>query len=126
LAEVFAPEPVPPEFGVEGGGLLAMRPNNFYASSSDLVALEGTLPAMVARYPDLTLPVSILYARQDNLLDPALHGEATAAQIAGAELELVDGGHMLPFTQPEITARFVRAAARRLWGEGGDAGAARG
>ena len=36
LKEVFAPEPVPADFGTEGGGLLAMRPNNFYASSSDL------------------------------------------------------------------------------------------
>ncbi len=126
LTEVFAPEPVPAEFGVDGGGLLAMRPNNFYASSSDLVALEGELPAMVARYPELNLPVAILYGREDNLLDHALHGEATAAQIPGAEIDLVEGGHMLPFTQPEITARFVRRAAQRLWGEGADAGAARG
>ena len=126
LTEIFAPEPVPPEFGVEGGGLLAMRPSGFYASSSDLVALEGALPAMVARYPDLQLPVSILYAREDNLLDCRLHGEGTAAQISGAEIELVEGGHMLPFTQPERTAAFVRRAAQRLWGEVGDAGADRG
>jgi pimeloyl-ACP methyl ester carboxylesterase len=118
LREIFAPEPVPPAFGVEGGGLLAMRPNNFYASSSDLVDLEGELEPMAARYGSLKLPVSILYGRADNLLDYRIHGEKTAAEIAGAHLELVEGGHMLPFTQPETTLRFVRTAMERTAGNG--------
>ncbi|HEX8483627.1 MAG TPA: alpha/beta hydrolase [Allosphingosinicella sp.] len=113
LEEVFAPEPVPADFGTEGGGLLAMRPGNFYASSSDLVDLEGELEGMVDRYPTLSLPVDILYGRADNLLDHAKHGERTAGEIQGAGIELVDGGHMLPFTQPELSAAFVRRAAGR-------------
>ncbi|HEX9966112.1 MAG TPA: alpha/beta hydrolase [Allosphingosinicella sp.] len=113
LHEVFAPEPVPADFGTEGGGLLAMRPGNFYASSSDLVDLEGELDGMVGRYPSLSIPVSILYARADNLLESRLHGERTASEIPGAEIELVEGGHMLPFTQPALTAAFVRRAAAR-------------
>lgn len=114
LREVFAPEPVPADFGTEGGGLLAMRPNNFCASSADLVDLEGELEGMVERYPTLGVPVSILYARADNLLDFAKHGERTAGAIPGTQIELVEGGHMLPFTQPELTAAFVRRAAGRL------------
>lgn len=113
LREVFAPEPVPADFATEGGGLLAMRPNNFSASSADLVDLEGELEGMVERYPALSVPVSILYARADNLLDYAKHGERTAREIPGTEIELVEGGHMLPFTQPELTAAFVRRAAAR-------------
>lgn len=113
LREVFAPEPVPTDFGTEGGGLLAMRPNNFYASSADLCDLEGELEGMVERYPTLSVPVSILYAGADNLLNAKLHGERTAGEIPGAEIELVEGGHMLPFTQPELTAAFVRRAAAR-------------
>jgi pimeloyl-ACP methyl ester carboxylesterase len=124
LREVFAPEPVPADFGTEGGGLLAMRPSNFYASSSDLVDLEGELEGMVGRYPTLPVPVSILYAPGDNLLDFKLHGERTASEIPGAEIELVEGGHMLPFTQPELTAAFVRRAAARQ--EKPDAGRAAG
>jgi pimeloyl-ACP methyl ester carboxylesterase len=114
LKQVFAPEPVPADFGTEGGGLLAMRPNNFYASSADLVDLEGELEGMVERYPTLAVPVSILYAGADNLLNAQLHGERTAGEIPGAEIELVEGGHMLPFTQPGLTAAFVRRAAARL------------
>jgi pimeloyl-ACP methyl ester carboxylesterase len=118
LREVFAPEPVPPEFGVEGGGLLSLRPNNFYASSADLCDLENELEPMVERYPSIKAPVSILYARADNLLDYRLHGEKTAGEIPGAEIELVEGGHMLPFTQPEATQRFVRKAAARIARDG--------
>jgi pimeloyl-ACP methyl ester carboxylesterase len=114
LREIFAPEPVPPEFGVEGGGLLAMRPNNFYATSSDLVELEDELEPMAARYPGINVPVGILYARGDNLLDFRRHGELTASQIPGAEIGLVEGGHMLPFTQPEATLAFLRRAAARV------------
>ncbi len=81
LREVFAPEPVPADFGTEGGGLLAMRPNNFYASSAELCELEGELEGMVDRYPTLAVPVSILYAGADNLLDARLHGERTAGDL---------------------------------------------
>lgn len=121
MREVFAPEPVPEDFGTAGGGLLSLRPAAFYANSSDLVALEDELPAMAPRYGGLSVPVSILYARADNLLDPAVHGERTAGEIPGAEIEIVDGGHMLPFTQPESTARWIRAAASRR-GAGDGAG----
>jgi pimeloyl-ACP methyl ester carboxylesterase len=113
LTEVFAPEPVPADFGIAGGGMLAMRPGNFYATSTDLIDLEGELEGMVDRYPTLSIPVSILYARADNLLGYQLHGERTASEIPGAEIELVEGGHMLPFTQPELTAGFVRRSAAR-------------
>jgi pimeloyl-ACP methyl ester carboxylesterase len=115
LAEIFAPDPVPEEFGTRGGGLLAMRPNAFYAASSDLVELEDVLGPMTARYGELRLPVSILFPEEDNLLDPKLHGEKTAAQIPGAKLELIEGGHMIPYTQPQRSARFVRDMAERLW-----------
>jgi pimeloyl-ACP methyl ester carboxylesterase len=107
---IFGPEPVPEDFPVMGGALLAGRPGAFYETSSDLVALEHQLPRLVERYKSLRVPVSILYGAGDQLLPPALHGEVTAGQIAGARLEIVPGGHMLPFTQPELTARWLREA----------------
>ena len=76
-----------------------------------MVAIKEDMPTLAARYGELKLPVGILYAREDNLLDWRKHGERTAGEIAGAELELVDGGHMLPFTAPDLTARFIRKAA---------------
>jgi pimeloyl-ACP methyl ester carboxylesterase len=68
---------------------------------------------MAQRYGAMQLPVSILYGRGDGILSPHDQGEALAAKLPGARLTLVEGGHMLPLTQPENTAQFVREAAAR-------------
>lgn len=114
LAQIFAPEPVPADVATAAGGLLALRPSAFYETSSDLVAVNDDLPSMVPRYPELRLPVGILFGREDHILSPAVHGDALAAAIPGATLELVEGGHMLPFTAPDRTAAFVRGVAARI------------
>jgi len=111
---VFGPETVPDDFGVRGGGYLGLRPSQFVASSSDLNALEDVLPRMQERYPAMQLPISVLYGRQDRILDPTEQGEALVGRVPGAELELVDGGHMLPITQPEATSDFIRRAVQRI------------
>lgn len=107
---VFGPEAVPADFPVKGGGLLGLRPSHFVGASGDLNALEHILPRLEQHYDSLQLPVSILYGRQDRILNPAEQGEALAARVKHAELELVDGGHMLPVTQPEVSVDFIRRA----------------
>lgn len=107
----FAPEPVPADFAVRGGGALVARPGNFQAASADLVAANDDLPGMVARYPGLSLPVAILFGRDDRVLDPELHGRRLADAVPHAELTLVDGGHMLPVTRPDETAAWIAARA---------------
>ena len=110
LEQVFAPEPVPADYLTAGGGALALRPGNVEAACGDLQLARADGEEMVAHYPSLKLPVAILFARADNLLDYREHGEKTAGQISGARLTLVEGGHMLPFTQPVETAQWVRSA----------------
>jgi len=116
MKQVFGPEPVPADFATRGGGLLALRPSQFLAAAADLQALPTHLPRLAARYRELTVPLSVLYGRDDALLDWRANGEALVRQVAGARLELVDGGHMLPITQAARTADFIAAAAaaRRL------------
>lgn len=115
VAQVFAPEPVPADFGTRGGGLLSMRPGQFLAAAADMQALETHLPPLGGRYRDLAAPLAVLYGRDDRLLDWRANGQALVDAVPGARLELVDGGHMLPVTQPERSARFIAqaAAARR-------------
>lgn len=108
LAQVFAPEPVPADFPVRGGALLASRPGNIDAASYELGHVNAELEMIAPRYSSLSLPVGILFARGDHVLDPALHGEPTAAAIRGARLEMVEGGHMVPVTQPDRVAAFIR------------------
>jgi pimeloyl-ACP methyl ester carboxylesterase len=112
LAAVFAPEAAPRDFAVKGGGMLSLRPRQFLASSADMQALPGRMPAVQARYAELTVPTGVLYGRQDAILDWEANGRALADKVAGARLRLVDGGHMLPVTQPQVVAEFVAQCAR--------------
>lgn len=113
-AEVFKPEPVPADYVTAGGGALALRPANVEAACGDLQLARSDAADMVARYPSLRVPTTILFARGDNLLDPLEHGEKTASQIPGATLTLVEGGHMLPFTQPRESASWVREVVSKM------------
>lgn len=107
LAAVFAPEPAPPDFAVKGCGLLSLCPGRFLAASSDMQAVPARLRAIEARYAELALPVGVLYGREDAILDWRVNGQSLVDKAPGAWLELVDGGHMLPVTQPGVTAAFV-------------------
>ena len=66
---VFAPDAAPPDFATRGGGLLGMRPDNFYAASTEINLVNDYLPDMVKRYPQLTLPIGLIYGTQDPVLD---------------------------------------------------------
>jgi cation diffusion facilitator CzcD-associated flavoprotein CzcO/alpha-beta hydrolase superfamily lysophospholipase len=112
-AAAFAPEPVPADFAIRGGGALVARPGAFQAAAADLVAANDDLPEMVARYPGLSLPVAILYGRDDRVLDPAVHGRRLAEALPAATLTLIDGGHMVPVTRPDETAAWIRAQVTR-------------
>jgi len=112
LAVVFGPEPVPKDFRVKGGGLLGLRPDNFYAASTDMLTVADDMPGMEGRYPTLRLPIDVLYGRQDQVLNYQRHGEGLKQKIPHVVLKLVDGGHMLPVTLPAMTADWLLAVAR--------------
>jgi len=111
LAAVFAPESAPRDFAVKGGGMLSLRPRQFLAASGDMQALPGHMPGVQARYGELSVPVSVLYGRDDAILDWKVQGQGLLDKVAGARLELVDGGHMLPVTQPRLVADFIAQCA---------------
>ena len=71
------------------------------------------LPQLQRQYPTLNLPLAVLYGRDDRILNPQEQGQALVDLVPGAELELVDGGHMLPITQPDITAEFIHRMMQR-------------
>ena len=113
LDVVFGPEAVPEDFATRGGGLLGLRPSAFLSASDDLLALPECLPMQETRYNDLRVPVSILYGKDDRILDWRAQGQALADKVRGARLELIEGGHMLPITNPDATAAFIDTAARQ-------------
>jgi pimeloyl-ACP methyl ester carboxylesterase len=108
LEVVFGPEPAPADYPIRGGGVLGLRPSHFEATSRDGQMLEKVLPGMQARYADLQVPVRILYGRDDRILNAQEQGQRMVDLLPSVELELVDGGHMLPITQARQSAEFVR------------------
>jgi pimeloyl-ACP methyl ester carboxylesterase len=112
LDAIFSPELAPADFPTRAGGILGLRPRSFFNTSSDMRAVNLDLWAMVGRYSSLRLPVRILYGTSDEVLDHRVHGEAMTAKSSMVSLELVKGGHMLPITAPDLTAEFIKAAAR--------------
>jgi len=125
LKTVFAPEPVPADFAVAGGGLLSLRPKAFIAASADLVAAQDAMELQAVRYPTLDLPVGVLFGTEDRILDCARHALTLRDQIADVELELIEGaGHMLPLTRVDAAVAFIeRTLARVEPGASGRVGA---
>jgi len=115
-AAIFAPDPVPMDFALAGGGALALRPKSYMAGSFEVRAAPAEMAALVAHYGEIRVPVAILYGRGDAVLDPALNGEKTAADIPGATVELIDGGHMLPVTHAEATEAWLRRVLQATGG----------
>ena len=113
LAEVFAPEAAPADFPMRAGGLLGLRPTAFYNTSTDLMAAGETLQGYMARYKSLDIPMAMLFGRGDRLLDYRGQGEAMKIVCPALDLELVEGGHMLPMTQSERCIALVRRVAER-------------
>jgi pimeloyl-ACP methyl ester carboxylesterase len=111
LEQVFGPEAVPKDFATRGGGLLSLRPSAFLSASSDLQALPERLPHLERRYGELRLPVAVLYGKDDRILDWKVNGQALVDKVPGARLELIEGGHMIPITNPEACAAFIADAA---------------
>ena len=112
LDAIFSPEAAPADFPTRAGGILGLRPRSFYNTSSDMRAVNLDLGAMVERYSSLQVPVRILYGTSDEVLSHHVHGEAMKSKSSMVSLELVKGGHMLPITAPDLTAEFIKAAAR--------------
>jgi pimeloyl-ACP methyl ester carboxylesterase len=110
---VFRPDAVPADFATAAGGLLALRPGQFIAASSDLVNVGEDLPGIEVRYSSIRVPVGILFGRSDGILSYQDHGVAMQSKIPGLILSLVDGGHMLPLSAPDLTAGWIAEFATR-------------
>jgi pimeloyl-ACP methyl ester carboxylesterase len=114
LDMVFGPDPVPRDYGTNGGGLLNLRPCSFVGASQDLMAVRDEQSGLTARYGEIKVPVGIVYGTADRLLDPTAHRAALLEKLPGAECELIEGGgHMILICSAERCAAFIARIAQR-------------
>ncbi len=112
LEAVFDPEPVPADFLTEGGAALGLRPEGFIAPSADLMEGNAGIAAQSARYGSLETPGGVLFGAEDRILSPERHAGALVAAAPHLTDERLEGrGHMIPVTDPEGCAGFVRRMA---------------
>jgi pimeloyl-ACP methyl ester carboxylesterase len=115
LGEVFGPEAVPDDFAIRAGGVLGLRPISFYNTSTDLMAVNDDMPAIMQRYAGISYPIGMLYGRGDRLLDHRIDGEGMKAKHPALDLRLMEGGHMIPLTAPEACEQLIRDIAARRY-----------
>ncbi|RWM72047.1 MAG: alpha/beta hydrolase [Mesorhizobium sp.] len=116
LAFVFAPHATPADYMVEGGGWSGLRPSHFYATSTDIVAIEHDLDRIEQRYGEITMPTGILFGASDRVLSIHIHGQPMAEKIRDLDFECVEGlGHMPQFIEPERVTAFIRRIAERAF-----------
>lgn len=114
VRRVFAPEPVAPAFFARGGARLSTRPGSIDQALFEATRAIDGLPALAARYPALHVPVAMLAAQSDHVVDSRAQAAALRCALPQALVEWAEGGHMLPLTQPARCAEFLREMARRL------------
>ncbi len=111
VSMVFAPERVPNDFGLKGGGASGLQSSVFYAASSDLCSAPEDLPDMARRYAAMSVPVDMLFGREDKILPFGKHAEGLKRLLPGVNLRAVPGGHMLPVTQAAKTTDWIKGVA---------------
>lgn len=116
LKIIFGPEKAPADFAIRGGGILSLKPQTFITASSDVQQVKACLPNIEAAYASMTTPVHVLYGREDRILSAKLNGEDLPQRIPGAQLTLIQGGHMLPVTQAAATCQFIEGVAGKATG----------
>ena len=113
---IFAPQVVPADYMTGGGGWLGLRPAHYFATSSDVVAVEQDLGRIEQRYGEIEMPAGILFGSADRVIREAVHGEPMLDRIRGLDFERIDGlGHMPQFVEPERVVAFIERIAARAF-----------
>lgn len=116
LAFIFGPQPIPADYGIEGGGWAGLRPSHFYGAATDMVAIAHDLGRIEQRYGEIKMPAGILFGAADRVLGFDMHGAPMAEKIAGIDFERIDGlGHMAQFVEPERVTAFIKRIAGRAF-----------
>jgi pimeloyl-ACP methyl ester carboxylesterase len=118
LRFIFAPQTVPADYMIAGGGWLGLRPAHYFATSTDVVAVEQDLGRIEKRYREIAMPAGILFGTGDRVIGEAVHGEPMLDKISGLDFERVEGlGHMPQFMEPERVVGFIRRIAARAFAD---------
>jgi pimeloyl-ACP methyl ester carboxylesterase len=109
--DAFAPAPVDPTFEQR---LLSvtMTPGNLASFASEQLEFSDTSNWVDENVPQIRVPSVIIGAEEDRLVGFD-HIRRLAETLPNTELVTVDGGHMIPYSHPDVIAEQVRRADTR-------------
>ncbi|HEY8304382.1 MAG TPA: alpha/beta hydrolase [Solirubrobacteraceae bacterium] len=88
-----------------------LKHGNLEAYAGETVAANGVIEGVNRGLAGIRVPTIVLQGAQDKLVKPEC-GRRLAASVPRARLEMVQGGHMVPYTHPAALAAAVRSLAR--------------
>lgn len=114
LAEIFAPQPVPPWYRETAGVELALRPGTYRTNARAMHELHPQVVANEPRYGQILCPVEVLHGTEDTIVPPHIHAEPLSRLLPDAVLTLLPGvGHMPHHVASEEVLRVLRRLAER-------------
>jgi pimeloyl-ACP methyl ester carboxylesterase len=118
VREVFAPNPVPPNYVVATRTPLVLRPRHFRANAEDVVATEAQVAALSPRYPTIRVPTAIVTGDSDGVVYAHIHSVGCARDIPGATLAVLPGvGHSPHHVAPDAVIAAILDVEARANGE---------
>jgi pimeloyl-ACP methyl ester carboxylesterase len=114
VRQVFAPNPVPPDYIVASRTPLVLRPRHFRANAEDVVATKAQVAALSPRYPTISAPTAIVSGDSDGVVYTHIHSVGCGRDIPGASLTMLPGvGHSPHHVAPDaIVAAVLEVEAR--------------
>ncbi|MGH2853956.1 MAG: alpha/beta fold hydrolase [Solirubrobacteraceae bacterium] len=105
--EAFDPAPVAPAH-MHRVLAINMKHGNLEAIAGERLAANGAVEEVNRGLRGITAPAVVIQGASDKLVLPAC-GRRLAATLPDARLEMVSGGHMAPYTHPQVVAAAVQS-----------------
>lgn len=109
--EAFYPAPVNPRHRHRVLAI-TLKHGNLEAYAGEILLANKEIEGVNRGLAGLRVPTIVIQGAQDKLVKPQC-GRSIAASVGGAQLRVVPGGHMAPYTHPAAVAAAVQALARR-------------
>jgi len=111
--KLFAPAKVPLRFERDFSVELAVRPSQIRASAVETALMIPTTANLSARYAELRMPVTLIAAKGDQIVNFDRQTLRLSRNIEGSTLHLIpEAGHMVHHTAPQEVAALIKDAAK--------------
>jgi len=92
-----------------------LKHGNLEAFAGETLAADGVIEGIDRNLHAIHVPAIVIQGDRDKLVKPAC-GRRLAASLPNASLEMVGGGHMVPYTHPQVVAAAVEKIAQARGG----------